>query len=202
LEGLKAEITGYWPSALGVDELTQVKSSEEMWDLIREEGMSVYESRETELGVETLREVERQVMLRIIDQRWREHLYEMDHLREGIHLRAMGQRNPTTEWQREGYALFEELMHLLHRDFLRYVMRVRAADEEKPAAPAELVVSGPVGPVDAASAVAKATGIPEQVNEVVHAPKKQKLNTEWEATPRNAACPCGSGRKFKHCHGR
>ena len=72
-----------------------------------------------------MREVERQVMLRIIDQRWREHLYEMDYLQEGINLRAMGQKDPLVEWQREGYEMFGQLMHGIATDFVRYVMHVQ-----------------------------------------------------------------------------
>jgi len=202
LDGLRAEIVGYWPIGLGMDELGRVRSADDLSELLGADGLRAYEARETELGTDTLREVERQVMLRIIDQRWREHLYEMDHLREGIHLRAMGQRDPSTEWQREGYALFEELTDLLHRDFLRYVMRVQVTSEERALQPAELMTSGPEGPVEGAAAMAMAAGMPEPVKESAPAPKEQKVNTQWEATPRNAACPCQSGRKFKHCHGR
>ena len=202
LDGLRAEIVGYWPIGLGTDELGRVRSADDLSELLGADGLRAYEARETELGTDTLREVERQVMLRIIDQRWREHLYEMDHLREGIHLRALGQRDPSTEWQREGYALFEELTDLLHRDFLRYVMRVQVTSEERVLQPAELVTSGPEGPVEGAAAMAMAAGVPEPVKESAPAPKEQKVNTQWEATPRNAACPCQSGRKFKHCHGR
>ena len=202
LDGLRAEIVGYWPIGLGTDELGRVRSADDLSELLSADGLRAYEARETELGTDTLREVERQVMLRIIDQRWREHLYEMDHLREGIHLRALGQRDPSTEWQREGYALFEELTDLLHRDFLRYVMRVQVTSEERALQPAELVTSGPEGPVEGAAAMAMAAGVTEPVKESAPAPKEQKVNTQWEATPRNAACPCQSGRKFKHCHGR
>ena len=202
LDGLRAEIVGYWPIGLGTDELGRVRSADDLSELLGADGLRAYEARETELGTDTLREVERQVMLRIIDQRWREHLYEMDHLREGIHLRALGQRDPSTEWQREGYALFEELTDLLHRDFLRYVMRVQVTSEERVLQPAELVTSGPEGPVEGAAAMAMAAEVPEPVKESAPAPKEQKVNTQWEATPRNAACPCQSGRKFKHCHGR
>ncbi len=202
LDGLRAEIIGYWPISLGTDELGRARSADDLSELVSTDGLRAYAARETELGTDTLREVERQVMLRIIDQRWREHLYEMDHLREGIHLRAMGQRDPSTEWQREGYALFEELTDLLHRDFLRYVMRVQVTTEERALQPAELVTSGPEGPVEGAAAMAMAAGVPEPVKESAPVSKEQKVNTQWEATPRNAACPCQSGRKFKHCHGR
>ena len=84
-----------------------------------------------------MREVERQVMLRIIDQRWREHLYEMDYLQEGINLRAMGQKDPLVEWQREGYNMFGQMMHGIAQDFVRYVMHVQVvqqpAGERRPA---------------------------------------------------------------------
>ena len=72
-----------------------------------------------------MREVERQVMLRIIDQKWREHLYEMDYLQEGINLRAMGQKDPLVEWQREGYEMFGQMMHGVAQDFVKYVMHVQ-----------------------------------------------------------------------------
>ena len=77
-----------------------------------------------------MREVERQVMLRIIDQRWREHLEEMDYLKEGINLRAMGQKDPLTEWQREGYEMFGAMMKGIAQDFVRYVMHVQVVQEQ------------------------------------------------------------------------
>ena len=92
-----------------------------------------YALRETELGESVMREVERQVMLRIIDQRWREHLEEMDYLQEGINLRAMGQKDPLTEWQREGYEMFGSLMKGIAQDFVRYVMHVEVVKNEAPA---------------------------------------------------------------------
>ena len=125
----------------------------------------------------------------------------MDHLREGIHLRAMGQRDPATEWQREGFELFSRLTGLLGQDFLRYVMRIQvtAADDAEQAT--GVTASGPESPVLGAAAVAAAAGAPAPVEESAPDRQVQKVNTEWEATPRNAPCPCGSGRKFKHCHG-
>ena len=78
-----------------------------------------------------MREVERQVMLRIIDQRWREHLYEMDYLQEGINLRAMGQQDPLVEWQREGFEMFGEMMHGIAQDFVRYVMHVQVVQQDQ-----------------------------------------------------------------------
>ena len=142
-------------------------------------------------------------MLRIIDQRWREHLYEMDHLRDGIHLRAMAQKDPTTEWQREGFELFQELTEILQRDLVRYIMRVQlSTTDEQDRVPEEIETSGPEGPVAGAAAVAMAAGAPAEVKESKRVETQQKVKNEKESTPRNAPCHCGSGRKFKHCHGR
>src|SRR5690606_4537243 len=94
------------------------------------------EKREATLTPEVMRQVERQVMLRVIDQRWRAHLYEMDYLREGINLRAMGQKDPLVEWQREGFEMFSQMMHGIWQDFVRYVMHVDVK-VTRPAAPAD-----------------------------------------------------------------
>ena len=82
-----------------------------------------------------MREVERQVMLRIIDQRWREHLDEMDYLQEGINLRAMGQKDPLVEWQREGFEMFGAMMKGIAQDFVRYVMHVQVVQQDQAPAP-------------------------------------------------------------------
>jgi len=201
VDGLRIELDSYWPLSAGVDAIEAARSTDELYDLLTTDGLTVFEGREAELGARTMREVERQVMLRIIDQRWREHLYEMDHLREGIHLRAMGQRDPATEWKREGFELFGQLDDLIARDFLRYVMRIRVTAAAQEAAPEDLTTSGPEGPVTGAAAVAAAAGAPARVAESTPVPQATKVNSEWENTPRNAPCPCGSGRKYKQCHG-
>ena len=100
-----------------------------MQALVMEEAEAYYQRREEELTPEVMREVERQVMLQIIDQRWREHLQEMDYLQEGINLRAMGQRDPLVEWQREGFEMFGQLMHGIAQDFVRYVMHVQVVQQ-------------------------------------------------------------------------
>src|SRR3954466_13276225 len=92
-----------------------------------------YEAREVETGEDTMRQVERQVMLRVLDTRCREHLYEMDYLQEGIHLRAMGQKDPLVEWQREGYDMFGQMMHSISQDFVRYVMHAQVTVAQQPA---------------------------------------------------------------------
>ena len=201
LDGLRVEVDSYWPLGLSVEDLAVVRGSAELANVLVADGLAVFEGREAELGAETMREVERQVLLRIIDQRWREHLYEMDHLREGIHLRAMGQRDPATEWKREGFELFGQLDDLIGRDFLRYVMRIQVTTTDDSGQPSDMTTSGPEGPVTGAAAVAAAAGAPAPVEESTPTPVPTKVNSDWEKTPRNAPCPCGSGRKFKQCHG-
>ena len=203
LTGLLNEINGYWPNSITPSDLDSIQNISELEQLLTESAFEAFDSREKDLGLETLREVERQVMLRIIDQRWREHLYEMDHLRDGIHLRAMAQKDPTTEWQREGFELFQELTELLQRDLVRYIMRVQlSSSESEDRKPEEVTTSGPEGPVMGAAAVAMAAGVPTEVKESKHITTEQIIKDEKESTPRNSPCHCGSGRKFKHCHGR
>ncbi|MEC7908616.1 MAG: preprotein translocase subunit SecA [Actinomycetota bacterium] len=203
LTGLLNEVNGYWPNIITSGDFDSIQNILQLEEFLTESALEAFESREKDLGLETLREVERQVMLRIIDQRWREHLYEMDHLRDGIHLRAMAQKDPTTEWQREGFELFQQLTELLQRDLVRYIMRVQlSSPENEDRKPEEVTTSGPEGPVTGAAAVAMAAGAPTEVKESRNVITEQKIKDEKESTPRNSPCHCGSGRKFKHCHGR
>ncbi|NDF41183.1 MAG: preprotein translocase subunit SecA, partial [Actinobacteria bacterium] len=110
LDGLVRELSTYWPTAVTVAQLENSDGTDGMYDIVMADAATFYAKREAELGESVMREIERQVMLRIIDQRWREHLEEMDYLQEGINLRAMGQKDPLTEWQREGYDMFGALM--------------------------------------------------------------------------------------------
>jgi len=170
-----------------------------MYDVVMADASAFYERRESELGSNVMRDVERQVMLRIIDQRWREHLEEMDYLQEGINLRAMGQKDPLAEWQREGYEMFGAMMKGIAQDFVRYVMHVQVVrnDETTPAVQnLQQTKSEAPSAVSGASVESGVAPAPSQ-------PTKQMpvVNDEWSKTPRNAPCPCGSGKKFKLCHG-
>ena len=215
LDGLVAELQGYWPSAFTVDQLReQCATTDELYDLLTGEAVARYEEREQELSPDIMREVERQIMLRIIDQKWREHLYEMDYLQEGIHLRAMGQKDPLVEWQREGFDMFGQMMHGIAQDFVKYVMHAQVTvnqPTDEQAAPTNVQYSAPEDPSTAGSTLqrAAAAGPPADGAEGAQAPPpaEEVINTpivksEWEKTPRNAPCPCGSGKKFKMCHGR
>ena len=210
LEGLHAEIATIWPTELTVEQLKECVGGDELYDTLMGEATGYYERREQELGEDTMRQIERQVMLRLIDQSWREHLYEMDYLQEGIHLRAMGQKDPLVEWQREGFDMFGAMMASIARNHLKYVMHVQVVVEDQSAQPdasslrytaPEDPSSAPSGMAAAAKIQAEAEGLeapPEAEEEVVQQPV---VKSEWDKTPRNAPCPCGSGKKFKLCHG-
>jgi preprotein translocase subunit SecA len=208
LDGLAKELTTFWPTAVTEAQLHECGSTDEIYDLMMADATSHYAQREEELGEETMREVERQVMLRIIDQRWREHLEEMDYLQEGINLRAMGQKDPLTEWQREGFELFGGMMKGIAQDFVRYVMRVQMVSNTPPdQAPQNLEqtssdTSSTTG-FDRAAAAAVADGdLPPHAAPVPTSTKPETVvKDDFSKTPRNAPCPCGSGKKFKQCHG-
>ena len=125
LDGLITEISALWPDGVPIESLEEAHTLGDLTELVNRAGAEHYEERESELGENVMRRVERDVMLRIIDQKWRSHLREMDLLREGIHLRAMGQKDPATEWQREGFDMFGKMMTSIAMDFVKYVMHVR-----------------------------------------------------------------------------
>ncbi|MEY3588508.1 MAG: preprotein translocase SecA subunit, partial [Actinomycetota bacterium] len=133
VDGLVLELRTYWPANVTEGQCAACVDTDAIYDLVMADASAHYARREAELGTDVMRQIERQVMLSIIDQRWREHLDEMDYLQEGINLRAMGQKDPLTEWQREGYEMFGQMMTGIAQDFVRYVMHVQVVTEEQPA---------------------------------------------------------------------
>jgi preprotein translocase subunit SecA len=210
VDGLAQELTTFWPATVTGDAVAACPDTDAVYDLVMADASAHYVRRETELGAEMMRQIERQVMLSIIDQRWREHLEEMDYLQEGINLRAMGQKDPLTEWQREGYEMFGSLMKGIAQDFVRYVMHVEVIREEDEQPVVRDIVETSSDDVDAggfiAAALAGGDVDPDEVAEMLEAPEEPrrpvvKDASDWSTTPRNAPCPCGSGRKYKLCHG-
>ena len=140
LDGLAKELQTFWPTDIDEQRLTDCRNTNEMYELVMADAVAFYERREDEVEAQrpphdapreqVMRQVERKVMLSVIDQRWREHLEEMDYLKEGINLRAMGQKDPLTEWQREGYEMFGAMMKGIAQDFVRYVMHVQVVPSQ------------------------------------------------------------------------
>ena len=173
---------------------------EEVREAFLTDGLKVYQQREEEIGSEQLRQIERLVLLNVIDNRWREHLYEMDYLQEGIGLRAMGQKDPLVEYQREGYDMFISMQDVIKEDFTRYIFHVEAVrqDEERPAT--RMRQERRQIPMAQASAPPPVEGDDGEVMD-----EDGEVHIEQAVSdkiPRNAPCPCGSGKKYKQCHGR
>ena len=210
VHGLHSDIAALWPVVITEEQLAACVTTDELYDRLMGEATAFYEAREAEFGPETMREIERQVMLQIIDQKWREHLYEMDYLQEGINLRAMGQKDPLVEWQREGFEMFGAMMQAVASDFVTYVMhaQVTMAQPEPEMPVASMTYSAPTDPSESGGSMNAAARLEAAANGVdldlpVDAPAQAPVvRSEWDKTPRNAPCPCGSGKKFKLCHGK
>ena len=152
---------------------------------ILEDATVAYEKRQSDLGVEVMRELERKVLLSVLDRKWREHLYEMDYLQEGIGLRAMAQRDPLVEYQREGYELFSAMMDGIKEELASLVFNVQVS-------------------VEGDGSAVKAAGISEKPTNVAPlqytASDESGISSKGDVS-RNSPCPCGSGKKYKRCHG-
>jgi preprotein translocase subunit SecA len=188
----------------------------------------IFKAKEQAIGDEQMRRLEAQVMLRIMDTRWMTHMQEMDYLRAGIGLRAFGQRDPLTEYKNEAYGAFAELRDVMYEDYLRTLLRIQLAAVEAQPEPSTLRgarYSGPSGDIPSISSEVRAGlraqqaqalsgggaggdlgggGAPPQGKR--EAPRKAQTLVKDKEDPyatagRNDPCPCGSGKKFKKCHG-
>tara|TARA_Y100000996_G_scaffold378560_1_gene331304 strand:- start:927 stop:3668 length:2742 start_codon:yes stop_codon:yes gene_type:complete len=217
LEGLVTALQGLWPQKIEISELDKHQDVNALYEEAMENAVQFYESREQELTPDVMRQVEGQIMLRILDQRWRDHLYSMDYLKEGIHLRAMGQKNPLTEWQREGFEMFETMMDSVSEDFIKYVSHIEIGDnpstnndkdtldqsQNVQYSGTDEIASGALAAISSnKSAGALIDNAPAVVEESKSAKQQTVVKSEFEKTGRNDPCPCGSGKKFKQCCGR
>jgi preprotein translocase subunit SecA len=232
LKGLIDGLTQYYPTKFSVEDLSQAATTDDLVESIVEEALEYYEKHAESMpgGVETMRQIERQVMLQILDDRWRDHLAEMDNLKDGIHLRWTVQADPLNAWQSEGYNLFGQLMEVIDNDYLRYILHVEAVQEsaiepdldravyvaaEDPVAPTSALagtlaaeLGANVAPTEQVLPPAAANGSPNGAKALIkrpNAPDPDALvpitKAEHEKVGRNDPCWCGSGKKFKLCHG-
>lgn len=155
------------------------KEPEEMVEFIQSRVMKLYEERELQIGEENMREFEKVVVLRSVDSKWMDHIDAMDQLRQGIHLRSYGGTDPLREYQFEGFEMFKEMIDTIQEDVATYIMKAHVETnlERQAVAKGQAVITN---------------GEPAVKKPVVKA----------EKVGRNEACPCGSGKKFKQCHGR
>ncbi len=226
LAGLETHAGTLWPLGVSVAEISPESSNrEQLTEALNEDAVAAYGRREEEFGEELMRYLERQILLQIIDNRWREHLYEMDYLREGIHLRGFAQIDPLVAYKNEGYKMFEELMASIWEEYVRVIFHVEVniepaqaeqmfgaeqpqrggggvqysggTGEERPSAISEAragVVTAPGDPEAAAQQASSGNG-GGGVNPAT------VVKSEDEKIGRNDPCWCGSGKKYKKCHG-
>ncbi len=228
LPELDTQLHLIWPCSVDVAGMQPHSVERESLKIdLHEDAQAAYEEREKELGEEVMRYIERTILLQVIDNRWREHLYDMDYLREGIHLRGFAQIDPLVAYKNEGYSMFSELMHAIWEEFSKLVFNVEvqlepdevqrafaATDdgveeldysggtlEEQPSALAEVAAGTTPGPADAGGIPGV---VPAGVPNTGGAPAggtATKVKDERENIGRNDPCWCGSGKKFKKCHG-
>jgi preprotein translocase subunit SecA len=174
------------------------------------DALDTYAEREQELGSELLRDIERYVILQVVDQRWREHLEAMDYLREGVHLRAFAQKDPLVEYRGEGHVMFEELGRTIRHDVVFTLFHVAVQVEQPALEPVEArggelryehetsAGADAIAAAGAGSATAVATAPSSPTSPLGVQP--QAVN-EHKDIGRNDPCWCGSGKKYKKCHG-
>jgi preprotein translocase subunit SecA len=218
---LETQLRQIWPLGVEVGAMApEAVDREKLKDELDDDAMSAYDEREEVFGGELMRYLERSILLQVIDNRWREHLYDMDYLREGIHLRGFAQIDPLVAYKNEGFAMFEDLMHSIWEEFSKLIFHVEVEVDPSQAqrafganganAPAALNYSGGTpdaqpsalqqvaagagaGPIEAVAGTTAGSGGGEVVETVV--------KDERENIGRNDPCWCGSGKKFKKCHG-
>ena len=161
------------------DELNELKKSD-ITEMLTDRAMAIYAAKEAEYGSETMRELERVILLKNVDSKWMDHIDAMDELKQGIYLRSMGQRDPVVEYRFEGFAMFDEMIAAIREDTVRMILTVRL-NAQRPAAPQRVRVMQP----EAENAGSKTT----------------VRKTAAERIGRNDPCPCGSGKKYKKCCG-
>jgi len=197
LDALFTALLEIYPAQVNEEETKRASSTDELVDLFVADAMARYEEKEQAVTPEVMRELERVVLLNITDTKWREHLYEMDYLQEGIHLRALAQKDPITEYRREAYDMFQGLTDSIRSDFVRYIYRVefvkQGEEQARTRAPQPSRVQDNRAEVEEAGGQRPAGG-----GGAGSASANQAVS---EKVPRNAPCPCGSGKKYKKCHG-
>jgi preprotein translocase subunit SecA len=249
LEELFDALSAMYPISLDKDQVkaeAEDLSHEQLLERVVEDAFARYEEREAELGPELMRQVERRVMLSVVDRIWREHLYEMDHLRDGIGLRAVGQRDPLVEYQREAYDAFNGMMARIKEEATGYFFNLpvqpgeggqgQAAGSGQPSdgngsgarkaaisRPALRDSQGQVSQklsytssttagtastkpsasysVSTSAAAASASPRAQAEQAAAAAAKQQGTVVRDDKVGRNDPCPCGSGQKYKRCHG-
>lgn len=225
LDGLKDALNSVMPVLLDWDQVCETiinlkgeKAVSALRDLIVDSVVKVYSLIEDRLGADPLRQIERRVVLSVLDRKWREHLYEMDYLKDGIGLRGMGQRDPLVEYQREGYQMYNSMIEAIKEESIQLLFHIdinQIASTEDISSDDELdedvaQASSEVDAEDQAAGIVGPAPLSHAEGDVPLSmrPKNEEWKTPWSdgrtfpGTNKNEECPCGSGRKYKLCHGQ
>ena len=229
LDALWNDMRQLYPVSLDPADYDEVEEASELIDDFKEDAQKAYDTREENLGEDVMRELERQVWLTVLDRKWRDHLYEMDYLREGIGLRAMAQRDPLVEYKREGADMFDAMREAFAEEVVGYLFNIEVEKQDSPVVGERRDGDGNV--VDASSLLshddetdedeerprprALIKGLEDQrPSRMTYSAPSEDGDVEqrrdddgdgsdpYAGVGRNQPCPCGSGKKFKHCHGR
>ena len=203
IAGLEASLAGDYQISAPVGEWVSNEAElndETLRERLGELGIESWKAREASIGTELMRQFERSLMLQTLDHHWRDHLAALDHLRQGIHLRGYAQKNPKQEYKREAFELFSDMLDRVKQDVVKFVLTVSVRSEEDVQAveEAEQVSNVRYQHADYDDALASA---PADDGEVALAPPPPFARA-GEKIGRNDPCPCGSGKKYKHCHGK
>jgi preprotein translocase subunit SecA len=214
IESLVTSMQSLYGTDITVEELQEeidVTNREELVEEFVDDALETYEEREQALGPELAREVERYVILQTVDQRWREHLEAMDYLREGVHLRAFAQKDPLVEYRGEGHAMFEALGQTIREEVVFTLFHVAVQVEEPALEPMkaregalqyEHETAAGADVIAAAGGAATALAAPPQPSSPTGGSFAQApAVNEHKDIGRNDPCWCGSGKKYKRCHG-
>ena len=213
-EGAKqniGELFGVPPEHLNKLDLSE-KNPEEMHDALWSTVQEVYAEKETAIDSTMMRRVERDIMLQVVDSQWKDHLYSLDHLKEGIGLRGYGQRNPLVEYKRESFEMFQAMKERIDEETVRYLWRLRPVQKlgaDLTSNTPQIRRSAPVtlnNPTARPSAFAGGStmspgGAPVPARTGGDDAKVKTVRRDVAKVGRNDPCPCGSGKKFKKCHG-
>jgi len=213
--GVDMKAAGADPAAL---------SHEQLADSAVEAVRTRYEEKETQFGADLMRWLERRIILDVVDSQWKDHLLSLDHLKEGIGLRGYGQKDPLVEFKKEAFILFEDMMTRIDNETVRYLFHIQVQQGEQPGsggAPQTPSPQQPPRPRAAAASAAARAGEPEHLpavaREIERRQQRQQKDLQYQTGPaqaeapkpvragakvgRNDPCPCGSGKKYKKCHG-
>ncbi len=213
LPGLESEIEREFGLRLSLVDMAKTRQeldAEQITEHVQQAIDQLFADKEAQLGDETMRMLEKHIMLNVLDQGWKEHLGRMDYLRQGIHLRGYAQKQPKQEYKREAFELFSEMLEKVKQDVVTMLARVRVRSEDEIAAleaEERRQVEAKLNQAQFQHADAGGYGADEEAEDVRAAAAAQagaqaQIVRDGAKVGRNDPCPCGSGKKYKHCHGQ